>query len=94
MPVFSPHCFFPKRLDKSSFLCYNIIVDDEKLAQLAEHLPFKERVEGSSPSFLTHEYFVNTLFSCIGRTAYFIAKWALDTIWTLRRNLDTKLRAF
>ena len=56
---------------------------------MAEHLPFKERVEGSSPSFLTHEYFGNTLFSCIGRTAYFIAKWALDTIWTLRRNLDT-----
>ncbi len=25
----------------------------EKLAQLAEHLPFKERVEGSNPSFLT-----------------------------------------
>ena len=24
----------------------------EKLAQLAEHLPFKERVEGSNPSFL------------------------------------------
>ena len=48
----------------------------EKLAQLAEHLPFKERVEGSSPSFLTHEYFVNTLFSCIGRTAYFL----LDTV--------------
>ena len=66
----------------------------EKLAQLAEHLPFKERVEGSSPSFLIHEYFVNALFSCIGRTAHFIVKWALDTIWTLRRKMDTKLRAF
>ncbi len=46
---------------------------------MAEHLPFKERVEGSNPSFLTFEYFVDTLFSDIRRTAYFIAKWALDT---------------
>ena len=92
-------CRFPFRplfsslvLDKIAFLWYNNEVADEKLAQLAEHLPFKERVEGSNPSFLTHEYFVNTLFSCIWRTAYFIAKWALDTIWTLRRKMGTKLR--
>ena len=31
----------------------------EKLAQLAEHLPFKERVEGSSPSFLTQKSYDN-----------------------------------
>ncbi len=31
----------------------------EKLAQLAEHLPFKERVEGSNPSFLTQKSYDN-----------------------------------
>ena len=86
---------FCKKLLTNGVPCVIIcFVTNEKLAQLAEHLPFKERVEGSNPSFLTHEYFVNTLFSCIGRTAYFLVKWALDTIWTLRRKLDTKLRAF
>ena len=33
-------------------VCVIILFVREKLAQLAEHLPFKERVEGSNPSFL------------------------------------------
>ena len=32
---------------------------DDSLAQLAEHLPFKERVLGSSPSPVTNKSFHN-----------------------------------
>ena len=57
-PIFdNKNFFFEKSLDKSPEMVYNILVATEKtttkndgsLAQLGEHLPYKQRVIGSSP---------------------------------------------
>ena len=45
--------FFKKSIDKCRFICYNYRVDDGRLAQLGEHLPYKQRVTGSSPVLST-----------------------------------------
>ena len=45
--------FFKKGIDKSVFLCYNIKALNGSLAQLGEHLPYKQRVTGSSPVLST-----------------------------------------
>ncbi len=45
--------FFKKTLDKPKMMCYNIQVvgktTNGSIAQLGEHLPYKQRVIGSSP---------------------------------------------
>ena len=40
-------------LDKWENVCYNVIAFDGRLAQLGEHLPYKQRVTGSSPVLST-----------------------------------------
>ena len=40
-------------LDKRKNVCYNCIAIDGRLAQLGEHLPYKQRVTGSSPVLST-----------------------------------------
>ena len=40
-------------LDKMKNVCYNCIAFDGRLAQLGEHLPYKQRVTGSSPVLST-----------------------------------------
>ena len=40
-------------LDKQKNVCYNVIAFDGRLAQLGEHLPYKQRVTGSSPVLST-----------------------------------------
>ena len=40
-------------LDKWENVCYNCIAFDGRLAQLGEHLPYKQRVTGSSPVLST-----------------------------------------
>ena len=47
--------FFKKVLDKSPQFCYNIIAFYGRLAQLGEHLPYKQRVTGSSPVLSTKD---------------------------------------
>ena len=42
-----------KPIDKSLFFCYNNLVNYGRLAQLGEHLPYKQRVTGSSPVLST-----------------------------------------
>ena len=42
-----------KALDKTKFFCYNNKAIDGRLAQLGEHLPYKQRVIGSSPILST-----------------------------------------
>ena len=42
--------FFEKSVDKTYLMCYYIqVVWNGSLAQLGEHLPYKQRVTGSSP---------------------------------------------
>ena len=41
-------------LDKFILVCYNCIAFDGRLAQLGEHLPYKQRVTGSSPVLSTN----------------------------------------
>ena len=53
---------FKKALDKRKMLCYNIKAFYGRLAQLGEHLPYKQRVIGSSPILST-------------RTERFISEW-------------------
>jgi hypothetical protein len=43
------------------FLVLKIIFSDEPLAQLVEHLTFNQRVEGSSPSWLTKDFCVSKI---------------------------------
>ena len=45
--------FFKKVLDKTHFLWYNSKAQYGRLAQLGEHLPYKQRVTGSSPVLST-----------------------------------------
>ena len=45
--------FFEKVLDKMYFLWYNSKAQYGRLAQLGEHLPYKQRVTGSSPVLST-----------------------------------------
>ena len=45
--------FFAKTLDKELPFCYNVKVPNGRLAQLGEHLPYKQRVTGSSPVLST-----------------------------------------
>ena len=45
--------FFQKGIDKPISLCYNIRALNGRLAQLGEHLPYKQRVTGSSPVLST-----------------------------------------
>ena len=52
--------FFEKSLDKVYTICYNIRVNFGRLAQLGEHLPYKQRVTGSSPVLSTT--IVSTLY--------------------------------
>ena len=40
-------------IDKREIVCYNCIAIDGRLAQLGEHLPYKQRVIGSSPILST-----------------------------------------
>ena len=40
-------------IDKQLFICYNNQAKDGRLAQLGEHLPYKQRVTGSSPVLST-----------------------------------------
>ena len=47
--------FFAKTLDKDLLFCYNVKVPNGRLAQLGEHLPYKQRVTGSSPVLSTKE---------------------------------------
>ena len=47
--------FFAKTLDKDLPFCYNVKVLNGRLAQLGEHLPYKQRVTGSSPVLSTKE---------------------------------------
>ena len=47
--------FFAKTLDKDLPFCYNVKVPNGRLAQLGEHLPYKQRVTGSSPVLSTKE---------------------------------------
>ena len=47
--------FCKKGIDKRIFLCYNCKVRNGRLAQLGEHLPYKQRVTGSSPVLSTKE---------------------------------------
>ena len=49
--------FFEISLDKSLLLCYNIKAFDGRLAQLGEHLPYKQRVIGSSPILSTKKMY-------------------------------------
>ena len=42
-----------KAIDKCVCLCYNIKAFNGRLAQLGEHLPYKQRVTGSSPVLST-----------------------------------------
>ena len=42
-------------IDKRVFICYNNQAKDGRLAQLGEHLPYKQRVTGSSPVLSTKE---------------------------------------
>ena len=42
-----------KALDKLKIVCYNCIAFNGRLAQLGEHLPYKQRVTGSSPVLST-----------------------------------------
>ena len=46
---------FPKTIDKWIFICYNSQAKDGRLAQLGEHLPYKQRVTGSSPVLSTKD---------------------------------------
>ncbi len=48
-----PKIFLQKSLDKPKFLCYNNRARNGRLAQLGEHLPYKQRVTGSSPVLST-----------------------------------------
>ena len=48
---------FKKPLDKSHKLCYNMRARNGRLAQLGEHLPYKQRVTGSSPVLSTKRIF-------------------------------------
>ena len=52
--------FFKKVLDKTYFLCYNSKAQYGRLAQLGEHLPYKQRVTGSSPVLSTKEVHLPT----------------------------------
>ena len=45
--------YFLKSLDKQKRICYNSKAFDGRLAQLGEHLPYKQRVTGSSPVLST-----------------------------------------
>ena len=45
--------FFQKSIDKPKIVCYNIKASNGRLAQLGEHLPYKQRVTGSSPVLST-----------------------------------------
>ena len=45
--------FFQKSIDKVKIVCYNIKASNGRLAQLGEHLPYKQRVIGSSPILST-----------------------------------------
>ena len=60
--IFCPEKFFSniflKVLDKPFSLCYNIIAFYGRLAQLGEHLPYKQRVTGSSPVLSTKKIFL------------------------------------
>ena len=44
---------FVKILDKHEQFCYNNMAINGRLAQLGEHLPYKQRVIGSSPILST-----------------------------------------
>ena len=39
-----------------NFFCYTIRVLNGRLAQLGEHLPYKQRVTGSSPVLSTKDF--------------------------------------
>ena len=60
-----------KALDRTGMMCYNNIrclQHHEILDQLAEHTPFKRRVEGSNPSYLTKKsvsWFMIRIFCCM-----------------------------
>ena len=45
--------YFAKPLDKHKIFCYNTKARNGRLAQLGEHLPYKQRVIGSSPILST-----------------------------------------
>ena len=45
--------FLTLGIDKRNIICYNVIAFDGRLAQLGEHLPYKQRVTGSSPVLST-----------------------------------------
>ena len=45
--------YFAKPLDKHKIFCYNTKARNGRLAQLGEHLPYKQRVTGSSPVLST-----------------------------------------
>ena len=47
--------FFEKVLDKCVCIWYTIKAFNGRLAQLGEHLPYKQRVTGSSPVLSTKE---------------------------------------
>ena len=49
--VFCKYFLFP--IDKYLFICYNSQAKHGRLAQLGEHLPYKQRVTGSSPVLST-----------------------------------------
>ena len=60
---------FKKTLDKRVNLCYNMRARNGRLAQLGEHLPYKQRVTGSSPVLSTkrfHLFFEEWLGSSVG----------------------------
>ena len=44
---------YEKGVDKQKFVCYNSRAQNGRLAQLGEHLPYKQRVTGSSPVLST-----------------------------------------
>ena len=63
----------------------------EILAQLAEHTPFKRRVEGSNPSYLTKSYHVcDTDFCYVGvleRKAALHMESSLRACWNSGQNV-------
>ena len=47
------HKTFSISIDKPIIICYNSQAKHGRLAQLGEHLPYKQRVTGSSPVLST-----------------------------------------
>ena len=74
--------FFKKGIDKSKLICYNSRALNGRLAQLGEHLPYKQRVTGSSPVLSTRtiygiafdaDYTGSNLGLCVSKSGQLLA---------------------